>query len=307
MNNIVFKIYIPFEFVVNNDLRKLTINEFHIQDVHIKLHFDSNKTPENCYILASTKVEENDYFRMINTTEIKIGKLIQSFFDGLSYALSNAAFFNIFNHDDFAVKYEIHYKGDISIIPYTDENKGLLLYDELVIKAINYANSNDEYIKRAFCYMKEGEYFSSIGRYNNSLIQFAVALEYLINYQLKINDLLDSNGNYCDKLYEECKKTFYETYRENVKIPFAYLKYEFGLNKLGFKMDKELIATVDLVYKLRNKLAHGYNLYEAFDMLDIKYNYEKIDELNIYDYMIHIVSNLTEIFNFFKGNFSKNN
>lgn len=275
MPQVTYKIYIPFHFGIGNKFYKtdLTINEFHIDDVHIKIHLDEYGDEEKSYLIATTNVDEDGIHYIEDIADAKIGKCVQSFFDGISKGLSNAAFFNVYNGDDFVVAYEVYCEGWSVKTPYRDSNKGYYLDDELMNKAITFANAKDSFLKQAFIYLKEGEYLVDIGRFSNAIIQFAVMTEYLINYQLNKNSMLKDNGGYKEPFKSECELEYYKQYppknkKKNNKndswIPFYYSKYVYGLKKLGLKIDSDILEAIDNTYKLRNKLAHGYDVYKAF-------------------------------------------
>jgi len=308
---VTYKIYIPFHFGIGNKFYKtdLTINEFHIDDVHIKMHLDEYGDEENSYLIATTNVEEDGSHHIEDISDAKVGKCVQSFFDGISKGLSNAAFFNVYNGDDFAVAYEVFCDGWSVKTPYRDSNKGYYLDDELVNKAIDFANSKDYFLKQAFIYLKEGEYLVDIGRFNNAIIQFAIMIEYLIiiNYQLNKKGMLKDNGSYKEPFKSECEFEYYKQYPHKNKkgirkndswIPFYYSKYVYGLKKLGLKMDSDIIEAIDNTYKLRNKLAHGYDIYEAFKICDIVYENEPIAEYNIWMCMVVLSNYMTDVYNF---------
>lgn len=313
---VTYKIYIPFRFGIGNDFykTKLTLNEFDINDVHIRLHLNASGNEEQCYLIATTQVEEDGIHHIEEISDVKIGKCIQGFFDGLSKALNNAAFFNVFNGDEIVLRYEVQFNGCSSENPAPERNKGFALDDGLINKAIKFASSKEDYLKQAFIYMKEGEYLVDIGRFNGAIIQFAIMVEYLINYQLDKKGMLENNGEYKKKYKIECESEFIKLYpkkkkssdKKDISIPFYFSRYNYGLSKLGLKMNTEFVDTIDITYRLRNKLAHGYGLYIAFKKCNIQYEDEPVTEHNIWSYMMNLCIYMNDIFKFFETHFGSN-
>jgi hypothetical protein len=301
MPQVTYKIYIPFHFGIGNKFYKteLSISEFSIKDVHIKIHLDEFGDVEKSYLIVTTNVEEDGVRDFQDLADSKVGNAVQSFFDGISKGLSNAAFFNVYNGDEFAVGYEMHCNGWGTKTPFHDRNKGYYLDDELVNKAVEFANSDNEYLKQAFIYLKEGEYLVDIGRFSNAIIQFAAMTEYLINYQLKSKSMINDKGEYLQPYRSECQSQW-----GSGKPSFSFKKYIYGLSKLNLIMDPNLIDAIQNTYDLRNKLAHGYALYEAFQECKIDYDGEPVTEFNIWSCMMVVSDYMTGVYNFFVDNFS---
>lgn len=304
MPQVTYKIYIPFHFGIGNKFYKtdLTISEFNINDVHIRMHLDEFGDEEKSYLIATTNIVEDGFHDFEDIADAKVGNIIQSFFDGISKGLSNSAFFNVYNGDEFVVAYDMHCNGWGSKTPYKDRNKGYYLDDDLVKKAIEFANSENEYLKQAFLYLKEGEYLIDIGRFGNAIIQFAVMTEYLIYYQLKRHEMVNDKGDYTEPYRTECNKEW-RTLGNSGKPSFSFSKYIYGLSNLNHKLDQEIINVIDNTYHLRNKLAHGYNVFEAFEMCDVKYGDEPVSQYNIWNCMMTVSNYMTEVYNFFVDNF----
>lgn len=302
MCEITYKIYLPFYFGVGNSFlnTKLTIKEFKIDDVFIRLTLDEKGDKEKSFLFATTQIDDNqdDIF---DKADVKIGKAVQSFFDGLSKAISNAGFFNIFNGDTFLVKYEVFFRGWHTLNPYNDSNNGFALDDEIVSKAIEYANSKNRFIKQAYCFLKEAEYFVDIGRFSSAVIQFAIMTEYLINHVLSNKNIINKDGKLKSHYNEECEEEYKKI--ANGRPPFVFQKYVYGLSKLEMKLDDDIIESIDIIYKLRNKLAHGHNTIEAFELCRITYEDEEVTEYNIYNFMVFITNYMTIVYNFFSKKF----
>jgi hypothetical protein len=300
MSQVTYKIYIPFHFEIGNKFYKtdLTISEFYIKDIHIKMYLDEFGDVEKSYLIATTNVEEDGVHDFEDLADSKVGNAVQNFFDGISKGLSNAAFFNVYNGDEFVVGYEIHCNGWWTKTPFNNRNEGCYLDDDLVNKAIEFANHDNEYLKQAFLYLKEGEYLVDIGRFGNAVIQFAAMTEYLINFQLKNRKMINDKGEYLQPFRTECQSKW-----GNGKTSFAFSKYVYGLDKLNLIMNQVLVDTIGIVYHLRNKLAHGYNIFETFKECEIECDNEPITEYNIWNYMMVISDHMTEVYYFFDENF----
>lgn len=299
MCGITYKIYLPFNFGVGNSFygTNLSIKEFKVDDVSINLTLDETGDEEKSFLIATTQVDEDGINDITEIADIKIGKAVQSFFDGLSKALDNAGFFNVFNGEIFLVKYEVYFRGWQSVTPYNDSNKGFYIDDNIVSRAIEYANSKDSFIKQAYFYLKEAEYFVDIGRFSSAIIQFAIMTEHLINHVLFERNIINKDG-YLKPFYsKECNERYKGISSE--RPSFAYKKYVYGLSKLEMKLDDEIVNIVDITHKLRNKLAHGHNTFEAFTLCEILYGEHDITEYNIYEFMISVSDYMTRVYNFF--------
>ena len=307
MDIIRYKVYIPFEF----DLRKISKGdtlekEFDIDGVHIQLVLNKNTKEEDCYIFASTEVDANASFDDEELAEVKIGNAVQLFFDGLSKTYNNNAFFNVFNGEEFIVRHECYLRGCVKKSPARKNYTGMKLDNEYIEQAVCHAKSNDECLKQTFFYMKEGEYLIDIGRYNGAIIQFAVMLEYFINKKLREKGFLKNDDRFKPKYLNECKKTF-EAKNPNVngKMPFSFAKYVYGLSFLGITLDEGLVQSIDEIYTLRNKLAHGYDIFEACGLLGIKFDNEAIAPKNVWTYVICIVSCINEVYELIEEHFEE--
>lgn len=307
MPQVTYKIYIPFHFGIGNKFYKtdLTISEFDIKDVYINMHLDEFGDAEKSYMIATTNVEEDGVHDFQDLADSKVGNAVQSFFDGISKGLSNVAFFNVYNGDEFAVGYEMHCNGWGTKTPFDDRNKGYYLDDDLINKAVEFANSDNEYLKQGFLYLKAGEYLIDIGRFSNAIIQFAAMTEYLINYQLKDKEFVNAKGYYFETYELECKNQWERISENNIgkKPSFAFSKYVYGLSKLSLTMDQAFIDAIENTYHLRNKLAHGYNVFEAFHECSIDYDNEPVTEFNIWSCMMVISDQMTSVYDFFVDNF----
>lgn len=227
MPQVTYKIYIPFHFGIGKKFYKtdLTIREFDIRDIHIKMNLHETGDDEKSYLIATTNIEEDGVHEFQDLADSKVGNAVQSFFDGISKGLSNATFFNVYNGNEFTVGYEMYFNGWGTKTPFNDRNKGYDLDDELINKAVEFANSNNGYFKQAFVYLKEGEYLVDIGRFGNAIIQFAAMTEYLINYQLKSRSMINDNGDYLQPYRSKCENQW----RRNGKPSFSFKKYVYGL------------------------------------------------------------------------------
>ena len=304
MTKVSYKIYIPFSFGIGNPFYKkdLTLRQFSINDVHIKCHFDENGDEEKSYLLVNTYVEEDNIHSVEAIADIKVGNSVQSFFDGLSKAFDNAAFFNIYNGDDFVVPYEFQRENHKSFRPNNDRNKGFNLDDEIMSEAIRYANSKDEYLQQSFFYLKEGEYLADNGRFSNAIIQFAIMVEYIINYPLREKGIIENNGELKKKYYYECKSIYMARLDKSGHIPFTFSRYIYGLSKLGLQMEPEIIEVIYEVYRLRNKLAHGYNIYDALSFCNVIFEHEIVSQHNIWNYIMDISVYMGRVYMFFEDN-----
>ncbi|MGE5391906.1 MAG: hypothetical protein ACM3PE_12680 [Deltaproteobacteria bacterium] len=300
MSQVTYKIFIPFHFGIGNKFYKtdLTISDFDIKDIHIKMHLDEFGDVEKSYLIVITNVEEDGVHDFEELADSKVGNAVQDFFNGISKGLSNAAFFNVYNGDEFVVGYEMYCNGRGTKTPFKDRNKGYYLDDGLVNKAIEFANSDNEYLKQAFLFLKEGEYLVDIGRFSNAVIQFAAMTEYLIDFQLRDRKMINDRGEYFKRFRTECKSKC-----ESGRPSFSFSKYVYGLSQLGLTMEQVLVEAIQNIYDLRNKLAHGYNVFEAFKKCGIEYDNEPVTEFNIWDFMMAVIDHMTGVYNFFAENF----
>lgn len=171
--------------------------------------------------------------------------------------------------------------------------------------AVSFFDAVNDHLKQAFIYLKEGEYFFEIGRYNSSIIQFAIILEYLIDYQLNLKGMIDEEGKYKKPYIDLCNNLWKKKVgKSNYRIPFSFRKYVYVLSEFGFALDRDVINAIDSVYKTRNKLAHGYDLYETFKIYGITIDDgEPVTEYNVWDCFVIISQYMTKVYNFFVENF----
>lgn len=299
---VTYKINIPFQFTIGNKFygTHLTIKEFNIKDVNIKMFLDESEDKE--YLIATTNISEDGVHDLEEIADKKVGTAVQSFFDGISKALSNAAFFSVYNGDKFTIPYEWYCDGLRITTPLNDRNKGYNLDDNIINVAIEFANLNNEYLKQAFLYLNEGEYLVDIGRYSNAIIQFAVMTEYLINYQLERKGMINKSGYLIGTYKDNCCKEW-EAHGGKDKPSFVFSKYIYGLSNFNLRIEDELTSSIDDVYRLRNKLAHGHRIFEAFNKCKIEYDDEAINQYNIWDWMMYMSDSMTGVYNFFADNF----
>lgn len=300
MTKFTYKIYIPFQYGVGNKFynTQLTTREFTIDGIDMILNLDESHIVEKCFIQATTFVNEIEGVELIDVADMKVGSAVQSFFDGLSKGLNNAAFFDVFNGDEFYVNYDVSCNGSTVKNKNGQRNHGYSIDDNLVGKALLYATKKEPFMKQAFLYLNEGEYFVDVGRFSSAIIHYAIMVEYLVNHLLRTRSMLDGGDKLKGSSQKECSDEYIATGKSG-KPSFSYQKYFFGLNKIGYPIQDDLLEAVDEVYRLRNKIAHGYNILEAFSRTSIKFGDDNINEYNLFDYMARLADEMTGIYNFF--------
>lgn len=267
----------------------------------MELYIGSEGSVDTSYIIARTYVskEEKKEVELIDIADMKVGNTVQSFFDGISKSLNNAAFYRVYSGENFHVDYEVSY-GSVNIkAPKIDLSSGCFLDDEIIESALIFACKKDKRMKQAFMFLKDGEYFVETGMYSNAILSFVFMTEFLVNCILRENHLLNSRDNFKDKFDKECEDMYKKSHAKTGNPSFAFKKFIYGLSKVELSFPPELIEPINNCYNLRNKLAHGYSILEAFKICNINYEDNEVDEYNILDCMLVIIENTINIYNWF--------
>ena len=168
-------------------------------------------------------------------------------------------------------------------------------------EAITYANDDNKHLKKAFSFMIEGKAFTKSGRFESAIIQFSMMYEFLINHLLLTAGYINMNGEFVGGHDSKCSESYKIETGEKNGVPFSYAKFVYGLSLLNEKICDSHVEWIDTIYKLRNRIAHGKTLTEAFNEMEYDFGDDACNniDLNIYNFMIEACKKTTEILNFF--------
>jgi len=161
------------------------------------------------------------------------------------------------------------------------------LDDEILNASITFATKDKELIDNAWFLLREAEHLTEIGNYELALINMAIMIEFLITYKLK--DIINDNGYFGTSYSDELKERY-----KNPSFVDKYFRY--GLGLIGNQRPSdELLETIDYIYKVRNKLAHGKQLYTIKFIKD-----NEITPYNIGEIWNDLLISVNEIYYFFR-------
>ena len=126
-----------------------------------------------------------------------------------------------------------------------------------------------------------------LGKYEISIIYMAITTEMLVTSALA--EFLDDNGNFSDNH----KKEINNIYGNRPSFIEKYFEYGLAL-KTDKKMPEELIGYADFIYRVRNKLAHGRQIYDIDLIIECG-----INEYNIKSYWRDFHNQIIEVHNWF--------
>ena len=108
-----YKIYIPYGFALNNSAynKGCYEKEFTIHDIEFILHLNISMEEKDCYLTAKCILSEeahlDNWVLMFDIAEIKVGKALQHFFNGVSKECGGEVFYNVFDGHRITLGYEV--------------------------------------------------------------------------------------------------------------------------------------------------------------------------------------------------------
>lgn len=294
----IWYIKLPFDITIENNFynTRLTKFEFSIGDVSILL--DKNENDNRISQIKVTTHNEYDsrylpsyqykkyLFEFTDLITLKAGIAVQRFFDGVSKFTNNDNPI-LFDGKDFTVNYRLEINPNIMSGSYSESRESYNLNDDKVSKIISFATRDRTVLDNAWYLLREAESSNDLGKYEISILNMAIMLELLVTATL--DKFLNSKGRFKGEHGDNLKKEF------DNRPSFADKYFVFGLRLItDVELSADIIESIDLIYKVRDKIAHGKKIY------DIKIIKEKaIDETNIKNVMRNLLSKSIDTYNYF--------
>lgn len=299
----IWIVELPIKLNIGNKFKSTPLTQFCFELDNIKYELLKNKDKNYIDKLKISFSEEyddkyaylegyNEYLDdFIDRISYRISKIAQRFMDGFSKAI-HGEYYQIWDGKDFATNYEFQISPGILSGGFS---QGIIssddIYnfdDDIFNKSIAFTLKDNGVLDNAWFFYRDAEHMADIGRFDLSILNMAMMFEFLVKYILR--DYLDENGRYID-----------DTHRENIKSLFgksATFKeryFDYGLHLVTTQLlPKSLLDSIDFIYKVRNKLAHGKRLEEI--------NYIKevgIEEYKIKDFFHDLLNDTVEVYNYF--------
>lgn len=296
----IWLVILPLQFMVGNRFshKELSLFSFEIDSVKIELL----KKKSDANLIDRIRIDlfeeyDDNYFpphehheylsNFTNLLTYKAGLASQKFLDGFSRNTDDENH-QIFDGDDFLTEYDFHIEPSILTGSANSGEGSYYLDDEILTKSVSFANKRKGVLDNSWYLIRDAEHSMELGKYEISLIYMAIEIELLITSAL--NGFLKDNGKFKSKKHEEKIKSLF-----GEKASFVDRYFSYGLSLLtDKKISDEVLPYIVFIYKLRNKLAHGKQLFEIELLKE-----NGINELNIRDYLRDFINNVTEAHNFF--------
>jgi hypothetical protein len=297
-------VYLPFTFLKGNSSKQTSLTnlefQIHSLDCELLMKKDTNVIDRIKVIIEDEydeqylpSYEHMEYLTEFeNNMQFKVCNAIQDFVDGFSNH-TDYIYFRVFDGNSFTTKHEFRIEPNIcnGDDDGNDFDNGLDFDDEALNGSIAFANKEKNYLDLAWYYLRDAEHFIDVGKYEIAIINMAIMLEFLINTKLK--DYLDDKGSYKDQIHKDYIKN---NYCNNGWPSFADKCYRYGLTIVdGKTFDEEILETIDIIYKTRDKIAHGKKLKDTPFM---KTN--KIKAKDYYTFSLNLKVDCDLIYNYFK-------
>jgi hypothetical protein len=289
---------LPLKFLNRNNFKKtkLTKKSFSIKDVYVELITQSDTGIIDKVIIEFTEEYDENYLPSYDNMDYlmdfqdivsyKAGTVIQDFLDGFSRS-TNGEYYQIFDGEDIVTPYEFNVSPNILQGSGNTGNSQTYLDDDILNKSIDFANKKKTTIDISWYLLRDAEHAMELGKYEISIIYMAITIEMLVTSAL--SDFLDDNGSFSD----HHKKEITDMYGSRPSFIEKYFEYGLAL-KADKKMPKDLIDYVDFIYRVRNKLAHGRQIYDIDLIIE-----NGINEYNIRDYWHDLHNKAIEVHNWF--------
>jgi hypothetical protein len=262
---------------------KLSFGQSHQNDfdkllVECDYEYNGQYDPENNY----KETERLD--RFYKGAVMKAGVIVQEFTDSLFKNLDDSCF-RVFNGEDFIVPNNMEceimsagYGGDVDTI-YTPTNGDMQQVIRDIETRLDKRNSNIDVVKE---FIRQSEYFHEVGNFDMAILNLALAGECFIKKYLSSNNVKKIGSEFKD-------------------YSFAEKYFHFGLKKakdISLKVyDENCFKAVDIIFKCRNVVAHGDDMYKINCLKENDIKYE-----NMYDFILLLHDYLIETINWIREN-----
>ncbi|MEA4825149.1 MAG: hypothetical protein VB130_00720 [Clostridium sp.] len=293
---------LPLKFCIGNNFKKtqLTQFSFNIDEINFILlkNFSENiiekvkiimfENYDDNYLPSFKNIEYLSEFQ--DKISYKAGKAMQSFLDGFSKT-TNSEYYQIFDGEDFTTPYTLDIIPNIMKGNSTNNGIDRLIYldDDTLKKSINFACKEKNTLDIAWYFLKEAEHLIYIGKYELSLINMAIMIEFLVTSQL--SSFLDNQGHFKNR--NKHSKEIAQRYGERPTFCEKYFKYGLQLVTSEILSDN-ILNTIDFIYKVRDKLAHGKKLQDIKLLKEVLTN-----EYQMKDLFWQLLNDVIEVYNYF--------
>jgi len=268
---------------------------FNIRDVQIELLINESTNIIDKVKISLNEEGEDAYFsehedinylsNFYNNIIFRAGTTTQNFLDSFSKQI-NKKDFQIFNGEDFTTIYGFESTPPIMISSSNESNRYLYINDNEVNYTVKFYTKGDNIIDHVYYLLKDAQHSLELGKYEISLITMGIMFELLVTLHLaKFTD------NSCfNEIHQDNTEEIYVN-----KPSFVPRYFKYGLTLITSKeLNMDTLDAVDFIYKVRDKLTHGEELY------DIQLIKESgITEYNIRDIWQRLIYYSNEVCDYF--------
>lgn len=298
----IFTVELPLRFCIGDDFKKTLLTQFRfsIDDIHFELvkNLDKNTIEkviirlnsdyDDIFLPSYTHIEYLSQFQ--RTITYKASSTLQKFLDGFSKHKNTNNYYRVFDGEDFTTPYKVEVRPNIMSGNSNGNSKRGCSYldDEKLNASITFATKDKDLIDNAWFLLREAEHLTEIGNYELALINMSIMIEFLVTS--KLTDFINDNGYFRSSYSDELEK------RYGKRPSFVERYFLYGLSLLGNQgPSDELLETIDYIYKIRDKLAHGKQLYTIKLIRD-----NEITPYNIGEIWNNLLIDINEIYYFFR-------
>lgn len=296
----IWEVFLPLQFTVGNKFNNSKLNQFSFEIDGVNFELLRKKETDLIDRMKIELYEEydekfsasheqfdyiSDFYKLV---AFRAGLVAQKFLDGFSRNTDDENH-QIFDGEDFITRYKFYTSPNIFIGSGNNGEEGAYyLDDELLINSIDFATKSKSVLDISWYLIRDAEHSMELGKYEISLIYMAIVIEFLITSVL--TGFLTSTGEFKSQKHKEKIKELYGN-----KPSFVDKYFNYGLSLLtDEKLSDEVLNFIYFIYRVRNKLAHGKQLFEIRDIKD-----NNINELNVKSYWFDLINKTTEVHNFF--------
>lgn len=291
-------IELPFDITCNNSFynTRLTQYDFEFEEIKIKFKKDNDKEIVRSIIVSCNHEYNDDFYPshknldyldvFLQQVTLKAGLITQRFMDGISKATNNEPLI-VFDGEDFSCKYEMNVSNGIMSGAGDNDRESCNINDEEMQKAISFTNRTNTHLDSAWYLLREIEVSYEMGKYELCFLNMAIMAELLVTSVL--DNYLCGNGRFKSQYRNELITLY------GHRPSFVNKYFRFGLSLVSNKViESDVIDSVDFIYKVRDKIAHGNTLYTIQVLTD-----NCIDVSNIRDVVWNLYNDMIDVYNYF--------
>ncbi|WP_167998833.1 HEPN domain-containing protein [Desulfitobacterium metallireducens] len=195
----------------------------------------------------------------------KVGVVVKDFVNKL-FLHMDESFFNIFDGEDFIIPYgfsipELGFNYD-----YSDAKFVYKITQERITLTLNDMRKEQTIKDLVREFIRQAEYFHEKGNFEMAIMNLSMASECFIS------KLLKDKGFPKKKLDKEFRN--YESdYEKTMALEYFHFGFKKAYGKSLLEEKPDLFSVVEAIYKIRNAIAHGDNMYDRqiLKINEIKY------------------------------------